>query len=99
MLDIGFRDDNRRILGAISRDCQTIFVSATISGEIERLARQYMRNPQKIVATTSTTLTVSEVKQRYFTVEPWDKKRLLVHLLTHEAPLRCVQIQSRSESF
>ncbi|MHC4127951.1 MAG: DEAD/DEAH box helicase [Planctomycetota bacterium] len=86
MLDIGFRDDIRRILGAMSRDRQTIFVSATISAEIERLARQYMRDPQKIVATTSTTLTVAEVKQRYFTVEPWDKKRLLVHLLTHEEP-------------
>ncbi|MHC4709883.1 MAG: DEAD/DEAH box helicase [Planctomycetota bacterium] len=86
MLDIGFRDDIRRILGAMSRDRQTIFVSATISAEIERLARQYMRNPEKIVATTSSTLTVAEVKQRYFTVEPWDKKRLLVHLLTHEEP-------------
>jgi ATP-dependent RNA helicase DeaD len=85
MLDIGFRDDIRRILGAITRDRQTIFVSATISQEIERLARQYMRDPKKIVATTST-LTVAEVKQRYFTVEPWDKKRLLVHLLTHEEP-------------
>ena len=86
MLDIGFRDDIRRILGAVSRDRQTIFVSATISDEIERLARQYMRNPDKIVATTSATLTVAEVKQRYFTVEPWDKKQLLVHLLTHEEP-------------
>ena len=86
MLDIGFRDDIRRILGAVSRDRQTIFVSATISNEIERLARQYMRNPDKIVATTSATLTVAEVKQRYFTVEPWDKKQLLVHLLTHEEP-------------
>jgi ATP-dependent RNA helicase DeaD len=85
MLDIGFRDDIRRILGAVTRDRQTMFVSATISGEIERLARQYMRNPVKIVATTST-LTVAEVKQRYFTVEPWDKKRLLVHLLKHEEP-------------
>ncbi|MHC4774697.1 MAG: DEAD/DEAH box helicase, partial [Planctomycetota bacterium] len=86
MLDIGFRDDIRRILGAMSRNRQTIFVSATISAEIERLARQYMRDPQKIVATTNTALTVSEVKQRYFTVEPWEKKRLLVHLLTHEEP-------------
>jgi len=86
MLDIGFRDDIRKILGAISTTRQTIFVSATISSEIERLARQYMRNPEKLVATTSESLTVAAVKQRYFKVEPWDKKRLLVHLLTHEAP-------------
>ncbi len=86
MLDIGFRDDIRRILGSITHDRQTIFVSATISAEIERLARQYMRNPVKIVSTKSETLTVSEVRQRYFSVEPWDKKRLLVHLLRHEEP-------------
>jgi ATP-dependent RNA helicase DeaD len=86
MLDIGFREDIRRILGAISRDRQTIFVSATISAEIERLGRQYMRDALRIDATATTTLTVAEVKQRHFMVEPWDKKRLLVHLLTHEAP-------------
>ncbi len=86
MLDIGFRDDIRRILGSVTHDRQTIFVSATISAEIERLARQYMRKPEKIVSTTGDVLTVSEVRQRYFTVEPWDKKRLLVHLLKHEEP-------------
>ncbi|MHC4220170.1 MAG: DEAD/DEAH box helicase, partial [Planctomycetota bacterium] len=86
MLDIGFRDDIRRILGAMTRERQTIFVSATISAEIERLARQYTRNAEKVVAAGSSTLTVPEVKQRYFTVTPWDKKRLLVHLLTHEEP-------------
>jgi len=86
MLDIGFRDDIRRILGAVTHDRQTIFVSATISPEIERLARQYMRKPEKIVSTGGDALTVSEVRQRYFTVEPWDKKRLLVHLLKHEEP-------------
>ena len=86
MLDIGFRDDIRRILGSITHDRQTIFVSATISPEIERLARQYMRNPEKIVSAGGDALTVSEVRQRYFSVEAWDKKKLLVHLLKHEDP-------------
>ncbi|MHC4869514.1 MAG: DEAD/DEAH box helicase [Planctomycetota bacterium] len=49
MLDIGFRDDIRRILGALKKKPQTIFVSATISPEIEKLARSYMKNPDKIV--------------------------------------------------
>ncbi|MBM43697.1 MAG: hypothetical protein CMJ36_01600, partial [Phycisphaerae bacterium] len=39
MLDIGFRDDIRKILGTMKQKHQTIFVSATISDEIERLAR------------------------------------------------------------
>ncbi len=86
MLDIGFRDDIRRILGAMSRDRLTIFVSATISAEIDRLARQYMRDPVKLMITSGKSLTVAQVKQSYYNVEAWDKKRLLIHLLKHEDP-------------
>lgn len=89
MLDIGFRDDIRKILGALGgksgKRPQTIFVSATISPEIEKLARTHMRDPVKIV-TAAKSLTVSQVRQSYIAVEPWDKTRLLVHLLKHETP-------------
>lgn len=85
MFDIGFRDDIRRILRMCPTDRQTMFVSATISGEIEELARKHMREPEKIV-TSSGSLTVSMVEQHYLSVQPWDKKRLLAHLLTHEEP-------------
>ena len=86
MLDIGFRDDIKRILGNITAPHQTVFVSATISPEIEKLASQYQKSPQRIDATASPSLTVSQVRQHYFSVQPWDKKQLLVHLLTHEEP-------------
>jgi superfamily II DNA/RNA helicase len=85
MLDIGFREDIRRILGACPKDRQTVFVSATISGDIDRLARNYMRDPEKLVVATGS-LTVSLVQQHYLAVQSWDKKRLLVHLLQHEEP-------------
>ncbi len=85
MLDIGFRDDIRRILGSMKQHPQTIFVSATISPEIEKLARSYMRDAEKIVSTEKS-LTVSQVDQSYLTVEHWEKRRLLHHLLTHETP-------------
>ncbi|MFZ9915310.1 MAG: DEAD/DEAH box helicase [Phycisphaerales bacterium] len=85
MLDIGFRDDIRKILGKLRKTPQTIFVSATISPEIEKLARSYMKDPEKIV-TFEKSLTVSQVKQSYFTVERWDKRRLLLHLLKKEKP-------------
>jgi ATP-dependent RNA helicase DeaD len=86
MLDIGFRDDIRRILGTMKHKHQTVFVSATISPEIEKLANQYLHEPERLVLTSSKSLTVSRVNQSYFPVQPWDKNRLLVHLLTHEAP-------------
>jgi ATP-dependent RNA helicase DeaD len=85
MLDIGFREDIRKILGAMKQRPQTIFVSATISPEIEKLARSYMKSPEKIV-TTEKSLTVSAVDQSWLTVEPWDKRKLLHHLLKHEEP-------------
>lgn len=92
MLDIGFRDDIRKIL----RSCppaglteqggrQTIFVSATVSPEIEQLARSHAKDVEKLIATTGS-LTVSRVKQFHLPVAPWDKKQLLLHLLVHEEP-------------
>lgn len=85
MLDIGFRDDIKKILGSIKGPHQTVFVSATISGEIEKLARQYMKDPEKLV-TTGGSLTVSLVEQHYVAVEPWDKRPMLRYVLTHEEP-------------
>ncbi len=86
MLDIGFRDDIRQILSTLQQDHQTIFVSATISREIETLARHYLNNPVKIDVSEGKSLTVSQVHQRHFTVQPWDKNRLLLHLLKNEEP-------------
>ncbi len=85
MLDIGFRDDIRKILGGLRQKHQTIFVSATISDEINRLAKKYMHDAKLLDVTSSSgSLTVAQVTQEYLPVEAWDKKRLLHHLLTHE---------------
>jgi ATP-dependent RNA helicase DeaD len=67
---------------------QTVFVSATISAEIEKLGRQYMREPvEKLIAAGSDEKpTVEEVEQYYFSVQPWDKYRLLRMLLERENP-------------
>jgi ATP-dependent RNA helicase DeaD len=82
MLDIGFRDDIRRILGTMKHKHQTIFVSATISQEIERLARRFMKSDAVRITTVAGSLTVSLVDQKYFAVEPWDKRALLLQLNT-----------------
>jgi ATP-dependent RNA helicase DeaD len=86
MLDIGFREDIRRILGRIKQPHQTVFVSATIGAEIERLARRFMSDDVRKIETSATSLTVSQVTQSYVPVPRHDKRRMLVHLLTHETP-------------
>jgi ATP-dependent RNA helicase DeaD len=67
---------------------QTIFVSATISDEIEKLARRYMREPvEKLIAPGADDKpTVDKVEQYYVSVQPWDKYRALKHLLLGENP-------------
>lgn len=67
---------------------QTIFVSATISDEIEKLARRYMREPvEKLIAPGANDRpTVEKVEQFYLSVQPWDKYRLLRMLLMKENP-------------
>jgi superfamily II DNA/RNA helicase len=70
------------------RHHQTIFVSATISAEIERLSRQYMREPVEMLIAPGADdkPTVENVEQYYFSVQPWDKYRLLRRLLERENP-------------
>ncbi len=85
MLDIGFRDDIKKILGNIKTDHQTIFVSATISDEIEKLAKNFMTDPERLTLTAGA-LTVQLVDQHYVPCENWYKRRMLLHLLKHEDP-------------
>jgi len=67
---------------------QTIFVSATLSEEIEKLARRYMREPvEKLIAPGADDKpTVEKVEQYYLSAPPWDKYRLLRALLEKENP-------------
>lgn len=85
MLDIGFRDDIRRILRAIEHPHQTIFVSATLDEEIQKLAKSFMHDPVEVNVSRDM-LTVEGVEQSFVTVHPEDKFATLVGLLKHEAP-------------
>lgn len=70
-------------------ELQTMFVSATISSEIEKLARTFMRNDdvKKLTAThADDSPTVELVEQCYLSVRQSDKGDLLVKLLEVEKP-------------
>lgn len=85
MLDIGFRDDIRKILSQITTPHQTVFASATLTDDIKRLARQYTNDPVELNVSHDV-LTVEEVAQTYVTVDPWDKFDALAALLAQEDP-------------
>ncbi len=60
MLDMGFIPDIERIFGLVPFTRQTLFFSATMAPEIERLTNMFLANPAKIevarAATTSETI-------------------------------------------
>ncbi|MEL6517368.1 MAG: DEAD/DEAH box helicase [Pseudomonadota bacterium] len=63
MLDMGFIPDIERIFGLTPFTRQTLFFSATMAPEIERITNTFLSNPEKIEvarqATTSETITQS----------------------------------------
>lgn len=85
MLDIGFRDDIKKILGRITCPHQTMLVSATISPEISSLARQFMIEPVDVNVSRDQ-ITVEGVDQSYVTAERWDKFQMLRLILRQDDP-------------
>jgi ATP-dependent RNA helicase RhlE len=80
MLDMGFIPDVRRIVAALPEQRQTLFFSATLGPDIQRLAGGIVRDPVRVEVTPAAT-TVEAVEQRVCFVEKPDKRDLLVHLL------------------
>jgi len=83
MLDQGFLPDVRRIVPALPKDRQTLFFSATMPREIERLAADILREPAKVEVTPAST-TVERIAQRVLFVEAARKRGLLAELLRGE---------------
>lgn len=55
MLDMGFLPDIREIVGAMPRDRQTLFFSATITPEISALVNTFLKDPVTVSVRTSET--------------------------------------------
>ncbi|GAB6157552.1 DEAD/DEAH box helicase [Desulfotomaculum varum] len=80
MLDMGFIEDIEEILKHIPAERQTLLFSATMPGEIVRLAQQYMKNPQYVTVSKST-LTAPQIDQVYYEVPEKHKLEALCRLL------------------
>lgn len=80
MLDMGFIHDIKKVLTMIPKMRQTLFFSATMPPEIEKLASTMLMNPVRIeVAPVSST--AEKVEQSIMYVEQSKKKDLLRHVL------------------
>lgn len=76
MLDMGFISDIRKIVDKLPRNRQTLFFSATMSKPIEKLAKEFLNNPQKVQISPEST-TVDKIEQGVFFIDKNDKDKLL----------------------
>lgn len=81
MLDMGFEPQIKRILTTVSQDRQTMLFSATMPPGIEKIARNYMKQPLRVEVAPSGT-TSENVDQELFVIGHSEKLRLLDRLLT-----------------
>ena len=83
MLDMGFIADVMRIARALPRQRQTLFFSATLSPEVETLARDLLHKPER-VGIALTFKASDKVAQVLHPVDSPDKRMLMLHLLEQE---------------
>ena len=83
MLDMGFIHDVKRIITKLPEKRQTLFFSATMPPEIQKLANVLLKNPAKVEVTPASS-TVEAIDQSLFYVDKKDKPSLLLHLLKDE---------------
>lgn len=80
MLDMGFIDDIRTILGYVPRNHQTALFSATMPDQIVHLSQRYLKNPLRVFV-DSDELSVDTVDQKIVLVQEDEKFLALCSLL------------------
>lgn len=95
MLDMGFITDIRRILRSIPASRQTLFFSATMPPDVERLARTILRDPATVMVDTLNS-TVDSISQSLYYVDKVNKSKLLASLI-NEANVHSALVFTRTK--
>ena len=89
MLDMGFIQPIRKILGFLPKQRQTLFFSATMPPEIEALSGTMLREPVR-VSVTPVSSTAELIQQCVMFVDKDKKRDLLRHVLKDKALTRVI---------
>ncbi|KAK9278514.1 hypothetical protein L1049_028081 [Liquidambar formosana] len=81
MLDMGFEPQIRKIVSQIRPDRQTLYWSATWPREVEALARQFLRNPYKVIIGSPDLKANHSINQVVEVVTEVEKYNRLIQLL------------------
>jgi ATP-dependent RNA helicase RhlE len=85
MLDMGFLPAIERILAVLPKTRQSLFFSATMEPNVERLIQRHSKNPVRVAVTNPTSKTPSQVDLNLYEVQNEMKIHLLRHMLREEA--------------
>jgi len=89
MLDLGFLQPIRRIVSKMSRQRQNLFFSATMPGEIGKLAGELLVDPVEVRVAPAAT-TVEKVEQSLLFIEGPRKRALLAELFEDKSLTRAL---------
>jgi len=81
MLDMGFIHDVKKVIAKLPAKRQTLFFSATMPPEIQKLADVLLKHPAKVEVTPPSS-TVDKIAQHLYFVGKKEKPELLIHLLS-----------------
>jgi ATP-dependent RNA helicase RhlE len=84
MLDMGFIHDVKKVITHLPSQRQTLFFSATLLPEIQKLAGSLLTNPVKVEVTPPSS-TVDKIEQRLYMTNKKSKPELLLHILDESA--------------
>ncbi len=89
MLKMGFKEEIEDIFSNIDYPTQNLMFSATIPKKVEHLSKKYLHDPVK-VKIEPTSIATENVKQSYVAIQKKHKKNVIVRLLDHKNPKRCL---------
>jgi len=84
MLDMGFIHDVKKVVAKLPAKRQSLFFSATMPPEIQKLANTILINPEKVEVTPASTTAETVTQSVYFT-DKKSKRQLLHYVLQNPA--------------
>jgi len=80
MLDMGFIHDVKKVVAKLPHKRQTLFFSATMPPEIQKLANTILSEPEE-VKVTPVSSTAETIRQSIYMTNKQDKRKLLAYIL------------------
>jgi len=95
MLDMGFINDTRFIMNGVPKERQILFFAATLSNEIERIIKEFTKNPVRISVKTRDTS--KNVEQDIVKIEQGKTKLGVLNNLLNKKEFNKVLIFGRTK--